>query len=295
MNQTLDQDQARAEGELLRTIESEGLSPASISLFQDLILSFYRSSGRDLPWRRTTDPYHILVSEIMLQQTQVDRVIPKYIEFLGAFPTINNLADAGPSRILPVWKGLGYNRRVLSLQKTAMTIRDEYSGTVPPDPGILATFPGIGDATAAAICAYAFNMPVVYIETNIRRIMLHYFFRHTDGVRDRDIIPYIAATLNTENPRDWYNALMDYGSHLKLRLADPNRRSAHYSRQSRFAGSNREIRGKILSHLMNRGGITTDALASSIGSDIRRVQKVCKDLCQEGFIREEAGSYSIEK
>ena len=295
MNGTLDQNQALAERELLRSIESDGLSPESISLFQDLILLFYRSSGRDLPWRKTTDPYHILVSEIMLQQTQVDRVIPKYNEFLGAFPTIDALADAGPSQILPVWKGLGYNRRALSLQKTAMTIRDEYSSIIPRDPRTLATFPGIGDATAAAICAYAFNMPVVYIETNIRRIILHYFFRHMDGVKDVDIIPYISATLYTESPRDWYNALMDYGSHLKLRLADPNRRSAHYSRQSRFAGSDREIRGKILSHLMNQEEITADAMASFIGSDQRRVQKIFADLCREGFLREEAGSYSIEK
>ena len=147
-----------------------------ISEFQQMVLDYYHQHGRPMAWRDTTDPYKILVSEIMLQQTQVERVLVKYPDFLAAFPDFASLAQAPLADILTVWQGMGYNRRAISLQKCAQRVMNEYDGMLPADVDTLATFPGIGRATASSICAFAFNMPVVFIETNIRRVFIHFFF-----------------------------------------------------------------------------------------------------------------------
>jgi A/G-specific adenine glycosylase len=186
-----------------------------ISLFQQMVLDYYRDHGRPMAWRDTTDPYRIFVSEIMLQQTQVERVTVKYPEFLTAFPDFRTLAQAPLADILAAWQGMGYNRRALSLQKCAQRVMDEYSGTLPADVDTLATFPGIGRATASSICAFAFNMPVVFIETNIRRVFIHYFFPDADAISDIEILPLAEKSVYRENPRVWYWALMDLGTALK--------------------------------------------------------------------------------
>ncbi|MCQ1537622.1 A/G-specific adenine glycosylase [Methanocalculus taiwanensis] len=271
----------------------------AISLFSDMVLSYYQQYGRDLPWRRTTDPYSILVSEVMLQQTQVERVAPKFIFFIEQFPTINSLASAPLSEVLSAWSGLGYNRRAINLQKAAIILRDEYGGSVPDNPDILARLPGIGKATAAAICAYAFNMPVVYIETNIRRICIHYFFQDQNDIPDTEILPIIHAALSPDNPREWYSALMDYGTYLKKRLPNPNRRSTHYTRQAPFDGSDRKIRGQALRLLLDRKKINKSSFISALNASNERedgrIEKVLNDLEKEGFVREEAGVYSIKE
>jgi A/G-specific adenine glycosylase len=292
VNGSLDPDQNQRERRLLDVIRAEGATQETISLFRDLILSYFRAHGRDLPWRHTTDPYRILVSEIMLQQTQVERVAVKYTEFLERFPDFGSLARAPRSEVLLAWQGMGYNRRAIALQETARRVTEEYGGDLPADIETLATFPGIGKATAAAICAYAFNMPVVYIETNIRRIFIHFFFQDREGVRDDEILPLVEQALYRENPREWYSALMDYGTVLKKRTANPNRRSASYSRQSRFEGSDRQIRGRILALVLEEGTVTEEDLILRLCEEPGRVKRILGDLTREGFVAESEGAYT---
>ncbi|MCK8519310.1 HhH-GPD family protein [Methanoculleus sp. 7T] len=289
---SLDPNQNERERRLLELTREQGSTPEAIRLFRDLILSHYRTHGRDLPWRRTTDPYHILVSEIMLQQTQVERVAVRYPEFLERFPDFESLADAPQSEVLLAWQGMGYNRRAIALQKTARRVADDYGGNLPADVEALATLPGIGKATAAAICAYAFNMPVVYIETNIRRTFIHFFFQDREDVRDDEILPLVEQALDRGNPREWYSALMDYGTVLKKRTANPNRRSASYTKQSRFEGSDRQVRGKILALVLEEGAVTEDEVVTRVSEDAERVRRILGDLEKEGFIAESEGRYT---
>ncbi len=289
---SLDPDQNERERRLLEEIREQGATPETIRLFRDLILSYYRAHGRDLPWRRTIDPYRILVSEIMLQQTQVERVAVKYREFLERFGDFESLARAPRSEVLLAWQGMGYNRRAIALQTTAQRVVDGYGGRLPAAVETLATFPGIGKATASAICAYAFNMPVVYIETNIRRTFIHFFFQDREDVRDDEILPLVEQALYRENPREWYSALMDYGTGLKKRTANPNRRSASYTRQSRFEGSDRQVRGRILALVLEEGTVTEEELIARFCEEPGRVRRVLTDLAREGFIAESGGTYT---
>lgn len=291
---SLDPEQNERERRLLDAIRAEGATPETIDLFRDLILSYFRAHGRDLPWRHTADPYRILVSEIMLQQTQVERVVVRYREFLDRFPDFASLARAPRSEVLLAWQGMGYNRRAIALQETARRVVEEYGGDLPADVEMLATFPGIGKATAAAIVAYAFNMPVVYVETNIRRIFIHFFFQDREGVRDDEILPLVERTLDRENPREWYSALMDYGTVLKKRTANPNRRSASYSRQSRFEGSDRQIRGRILALVLEEGTVMEKEVILRLCEEPGRVKRILGDLAREGFVAESEGAYTCK-
>jgi A/G-specific adenine glycosylase len=252
--------------------------------FQKGVLGYYRDHGRDLVWRKTTDPYRILVSEIMLQQTQVERVSVKFPAFIAGFPDFGSLADAPLPEVLLAWQGMGYNRRALSLQKCARRVIEEYGGALPPDPEVLATFPGIGRATAASICAFAFNMPVVFIETNIRRVFIHYFFDDSETVDDSEILPWVKKTLYRKDPRTWYNALMDLGTDLKTTVGNPNRRRRHYTKQAAFAGSDRKIRGSIIRVLLAKKRLTQKAIIQQLTEAEDRVIRILKDLEDEGFI-----------
>ena len=262
--------------------------------FRQMVLSYYEKSGRhDMPWRHTTDPYHILVSEIMLQQTQVERVTLKYPVFIAEFPDFATLAGAPLAVILRVWQGMGYNRRAIALQKCALRVTDEYGGILPHDVETLATFPGIGRATASSIAAFAFNQPVTFIETNIRRVFIHHFFRDRDAVSDDEILPLVEQALYRENPRVWYWALMDLGASLKKSVPNPNRRSVHYTRQSAFEGSDRRIRGLVLKLLVSRGKMTPAAIVRELGEDRDRVLKILAGLEGEGFIRKAGRSLAL--
>jgi len=256
-----------------------------IGAFQQLVLSRYRAAARKFPWRETTDPYAILVSEIMLQQTQVGRVTEKFPAFLSAFPDFDTLAKAPLVDVLAAWQGMGYNRRAIALQKCARLVMEEYGGRLPDNPEILATFPGIGKATAASICAYAFNRPVVFIETNIRRVFIHHFFEDGAMVSDDEIRPLVEAALCHADPREWYNALMDYGTDLAKSVPNPNRRSRHYAKQSAFEGSDRQVRGAILKLLVAKGTLTRAALLREMNEDNNRVGAILAALEAEGFIR----------
>ncbi len=261
--------------------------------FKRKIRNYFKSYCRDLPWRETDNPYHILVSEIMLQQTQVDRVIDKYTQFIKIFPTLRSLAKAPLAMLLRAWQGLGYNRRALLLQKCAQQIVKEYKGVIPDRPELLEKLPGLGKATSASICAFAFNKPVVFIETNIRTVFIHEFFPKRNDVTDEELLPLIAQTLNKRNPLKWYSALMDYGSQLKKLHPNPSRKSAHHSRQSKFEGSDRQIRGKVLKVLLNQKKLSFAKLSEKVTADTIRCKKILKGLAEEGFIRYKNGYYSI--
>ena len=262
------------------------LTPAGVRRFRRRLYRFFHEQGRQLPWRDTTDPYHILVSEIMLQQTQVARVALKYEPFIRAFPDVFSLARAPLRDIMARWQGLGYNRRALALQGIARRLVAEFQGRLPAAVDTLLTFPGIGAATAGALAAFAFNQPVVFIETNIRRGFLHCFFPGQSGVRDREILPLVDQTLDREQPRPWYYALMDYGAMLKGAAPNPNRRSAHHQRQAPFADSDRQIRGLILKALVQSPALSLEALVQAVGKSPARTAGLIHTLIQEGFLEQ---------
>jgi len=261
--------------------------------FRRLIYDHFRGHGRQLPWRETFDPYAILVSEIMLQQTQVDRVRDKYREFLAVFPGFAELARAELSQLLSVWQGLGYNRRALSLRLCAQGVVDRFAGRLPEAVADLETLPGIGPYTARAVAAFAFGEATPFIETNIRSVYLHHFFPERAAVKDSEILPLVERTLDREKPRDWYYALMDYGAMLKKTRVNPSRMSAHHARQSPFKGSNREQRSLILGSVLAAPGITEADLVDALAGDAASVNRNLLQLEREGFIREECGRFSI--
>lgn len=269
-----------------------------IEQFRWIVWAHYRERGRKMPWRETTDPYRILLSEIMLQQTQVARVIEKYEHFLNRFPTLEALADAELSDVLAAWQGLGYNRRAKFLHQAAKRIREEHGGEVPQDPQALEKLPGVGPNTAGSVAAFAYNTPIVFIETNIRRAVLHFFFADAQGVRDAELRPYIEHTLDRENPREWYWALMDYGAEIAKHHPNPNRRSAHYTRQTPFENSNRQVRGRILRLLSAAGNdkaVAHEEVAERVGFDPERVKQVAKALTQEGFLEESSEGLRLRR
>jgi A/G-specific adenine glycosylase len=256
-----------------------------ICSFQEKILDFYHKNGRhDLLWRKTRDPYHILVSEIMLQQTQVPRVTIKFPQFISAFPDVQSLADAPLADILAVWKGMGYNRRAIALRDIAGLVFSRFSGVIPDDEAVLYGFPGIGKATAGSIVAFAFDRPTVFIETNIRRVYIHCFFSDHAPVSDREILPLVAKTLYREHPREWYYALMDYGAVLGRRIPNPNRRSTHYQRQPAFEGSDRQLRGQVLEILLQEGPMEKNDLVTGIGENPERTGQILLALARDGFV-----------
>jgi A/G-specific adenine glycosylase len=254
--------------------------------FKKIIWDYYRSHGRDLPWRRTHDPYAILVSEIMLQQTQVSRVEGYYKKFLKRFPDFARLGRAKKEDVLRVWQGLGYNRRALSLWKLSRIVSREFNGKLPRERKILESLPGIGRGTSGALRAFAFNEPEVFIETNIRRVFIHFFFppkkNISDKVTDEALERYIKRTLDTKHSREWYWALMDYGAMLgrvpsgKKILENPNRRSAYYKKQSPFSGSDRKLRGEILRLALSGKKIDVSGV---------RIRRIAAVLEKEGFIK----------
>jgi A/G-specific adenine glycosylase len=269
------------------------LSVEQVRAFQRIVYHHYRNHGRDLPWRKTEDPYEILVSEVMLQQTQVSRVIVKYEEFLRAFPDIHSLARAPLREILTVWQGLGYNRRALALKKAAEQVLSHFSGRIPSNIDALTSLPGIGNTTACAVCAFAFNQPTVFIETNIRTVFIYHFFGDSHSVRDAHILPLVARTLDHKEPRRWYHALMDYGAALKRKYGNSNTKSSHYRRQGRFEGSNRQIRGAVLQALVKEERIAERVLLGNIRFSGEAVRRNLEQLQTEGIIAKKGDYFFI--
>jgi A/G-specific adenine glycosylase len=276
---------------LTRAYHETGLlAPETVTTFQKAIYAHFRANPRPMPWRETRDPYCILVSEIMLQQTQVGRVKAKYAEFLDRFPTLADLAAAPLPDLLRLWQGLGYNRRAIALKRCAEEIMVRFGGRFPVNAKDLISLPGIGPYTARAMAAFAFGRAEPFIETNIRTVFIYFFFHGRDQVADREIMPLVAATLDNAAPREWYYALMDYGVLLKERHPNPSRRSAHHSRQSPFRGSNRELRSRMLRAIMDQPGLAPEELAERLGCQVEALEKNLEALQREGFIEQwEAG------
>ena len=254
---------------------------------------FYKTGKRSLPWRHTRDPYKVLVSEVMLQQTQVERVVPYYKRFIQEFPTARALARAPLSRVLRLWSGLGYNRRAkylhdaAKLLSTADTPRknslarenspkrelrdgrpeDFFAGSAAEmSTEFLESLPGVGHYTARAVAAFAYNRPEVFVETNIRTVFLHHLSKYgglssvwrrvlRKKVGDAELLPLVEEALKKSRmePRDFYWALMDYGAHLKRAGVRLNQQSTHYTKQSKFEGSRRQKRAAHLRALLARG------------------------------------------
>lgn len=272
------------------------MDPVVVQDFRTVVYEYYAKQGRhDLPWRQpeadgSFNAYKILISELMLQQTQVSRVLSKYSQFLEWFPDVMTLAKVPLSDVLQVWQGLGYNRRAKFLLQAARMIRDDFTGSFPPDQLLLTKLPGVGLNTAGAIMAYAFNQPVVFIETNIRTVYIYHFFANKTAVADREVTEFVKETLDQEQPREWYWALMDYGSHLKQTAGNTNRFSDSYSKQSRFIGSRRQIRGQVIRFLAN-GPLDRFALTQEIPD--QRLADVLVELEQEGLITHQKDQFSL--
>lgn len=274
-------------------IPSPKLSSDEIAEFQQLILEYYWRYGRVFPWRESKDPYSIYVSEIMLQQTQTERVLPKYLEFLTALPDWHTLAEADLRTVLTLWSGLGYNRRARNLKRAAEIVVADFGGQLPHAESSLLALPGIGPGTAGSLRAFVFDQPVVFIETNIRRVFLQVFFPGQDAVSDKEILPLVEATLYRESPRDWYNALMDYGVFLKREFGNANIRSRHYTRQSAFNNSNRQLRGRLLATLSSTESADARVLSAATGFEYDRVSSALEQLCAEGFLVQEGALYRV--
>lgn len=252
---------------------------------------------RDLPWRNIDDPYAVLVSEVMLQQTQVARVLNYWPRWLALFPTVDALAAADTATVLEAWQGLGYNRRALALKRACETCSAEHAGTLPQTVDELVALPGVGPATAAGVVAFAFNRPAVYLETNVRSVFLHELFPEGQAVPDKVLLPYVADTGEQDDPRSWYYALLDYGAHLKTQVANPSRRSKHHARQSKFEGSRRQKRSFILKQVLaSPEGISKELLygdlnaaeaaaqRSSVDTDL--FESLVDELVAEGFFHQ---------
>lgn len=264
----------------------------TMAQFKRTIWRYYRRNGRSFPWRTTRNPYHILVSEIMLQQTQADRVVAKYMQFIRTFKTPRALANAPLAEILRIWQGLGYNRRARYLKAAAQEIESLWQGRVPKYARELERLPGIGPYSAGAIACFAYDTPSVFIETNIRTVITHFFFPHQPAVRDCELVPILEAALPRNNVREWYFALMDYGAMLKRTGHQLNAQHSGYTKQKPFKGSNREIRGRILKILLE-GNATDGVLARRSESEPTRVRAQVESLLAEGFIQRKGRKLSL--
>lgn len=272
-----------------------GLSNEVIETFREIIYDFYNKHRREFPFRNKIEPYYVLVSEIMLQQTQTSRVSQKFLEFIEKFPNFKALANANLDDVLKEWQGLGYNRRAVALKDIAEKIINQYNGKLPADVEILKTFPQIGHNTASSIVSFAFNKPTFFIETNIRRVYIYFFFPGRDNVDDKEIMELLKRTSDIQNPRKWYYALMDYGVMLKKTHPELNKRSKHYRKQKKFKGSSRQLRGKVLKLVLKNSDIKIDDLYNQLNFETKRIDKVINQLEKEGFLKKTDNHISVSK
>lgn len=250
--------------------------------FREIVWGEGRARYRDMPWRDDTRPYYVFVSELMLQQTQVDRVIPKFTAFIAAFPTEHALAQASLADVLRLWQGLGYNRRAKYLHDAAKMIDAEFHGVFPTEKSDLLRLPGVGPNTAGAILNYAYNTAEAFIETNVRTVYFHHFYPDGDVVSDKDLLALVARTIDRHHPREFYWALMDYGSWLKRQGVGRLAQSRHYKKQSPLKGSVREIRGQVVRELAKHS--LRDAQLRSVVTIDERYDVALQGLLRDGLV-----------
>jgi A/G-specific adenine glycosylase len=280
---------------LLQYVSMIKLRQKEINKFQEKILTWYGLHQRDLPWREVPfdtslqrrDPYKILVSEIMLQQTQVNRVIPKFDAWLKTFPTVFVLAKAPTSEVLALWSGLGYNRRALNLKKTAVIVSVKYGGVFPQTEKELMSLPGIGQYTARAVLCFAFDQQVAVVDTNVRKVILTEVLKETDETNEtkgpKEIAELAERLLPKGKAYEWNQALMDYASAVLKKEKIP------VTKQSKFHGSRRYYRGQILKVLLEKKIVAIKDLGILIKNDYASADKqwlevLLREMTQEGFI-----------
>lgn len=248
---------------------------------------------RSMPWREDTRPYYVLVSELMLQQTQVSRVIPKFEAFIERFPDVQTLANASLADVLKLWQGLGYNRRAKFLHEAAKLIVDEFGGTFPNRSVDIVRLPGVGKNTAGAILTYAFNQPSIFVETNVRTVYIHHFFADNFAVDDKAIVELLEATIDSTNPRQFYQNIMDYGTWLKGQGVRNISQSRHYKKQSPLKGSVREVRGQMIARL-SECDMTATELAAVLKADDRFVNAL-EGLVRDGLVQKTRSKLHLTK
>ncbi|MBW2982971.1 Fe-S cluster assembly protein HesB [Candidatus Woesearchaeota archaeon] len=261
-----------------------------VEALQRKILDFYEKQGRSLPWRKTTDRYKVLVSEIMLQQTQVDRVTQKYEAWIKRFPTAKALAEAPLSDVLKLWSGLGYNNRAKRLHDAAKKVVEESDGEIPDDEEDLKRLPGIGPYTARSVLIFADNRDLATVDTNIRRILIHELGL-PETTTEKELFDQAEKLLPKGRSRDWHNALMDYGAlHLTSRKSGIRPKT----RQSRFQGSKRQVRSTLLKHALERGSVTEQEAEELFPDTEHDVKGILEDLEKEGLLEKGEKDYKIK-
>ena len=271
-----------------------GISLERLEEFSATVWERGRELYRDLPWRDTHDPYAILLSEVMLQQTQVSRVMGRWEQWLETFPTIADLASAPLPPVLELWQGMGYNRCALNLKRCAEEVVAMHDGVVPSDKKALLALPGIGPSTSAGVRIFAFRQPDMYLETNVRAVFIHELFPGRESVADKELVSLVEATCPQDaRVRAWYYALLDYGAYLKKTMPNPTRRSKHYTRQSKFEGSHRQKRAYLLRRVID-DALSTEDLARDLAQSerasgrqepsVEEVRAILDELEREGFV-----------
>ncbi len=267
--------------------------------FRDIVLKEGSKLYRTMPWRETRDPFHILLSEVMLQQTQVERVVGYYEKFIDKYPLVKDLAMAPLSEVIHMWSGLGYNRRAKWLHESAQKIMNDFDGKLPGNIENLTSLPGIGRNTAAAICVYGFGKTENYIETNIRTVYIYHLFTDDrEAVHDDKILELQdKILLSGVDPRKWYLSLMDYGTYLKKEHGNISQRSKSYRKQSKFKGSVREVRGALLKLFLQHALLNKDAISKGLKHyDVAHRYDALAQLIDEGFIVKDGNDrYCLKK
>ena len=262
----------------------------NVDLFREKIFNFYSQNQRVFPWRETTDRYAVMISEIMLQQTQAERVVPRFEAWLKSFPGISHLAAAPLREVLALWSGLGYNSRALRLHRSASIIMDCYDGVVPSQPELLKKLPGIGAYTSRSIPVFADNLDVAAVDTNIRRIIIHEFTLPEDISATK--LQEVADTLlPLGQSRQWHNALMDYGA---LMLTSKKSGIRPLTRQSKFQGSKRWYRGQLIKQLVQSEELFLEEIQEKYADCPWELEEIIHELIQEGLIEHRESTSSLK-
>jgi len=262
------------------------------------LLEWYEPRKRAYPWRVRPTPYRVLVSEVMLQQTQAARVVAPYRSFLRRFPSVRALAAAPRGDVLRAWSGLGYNRRALALSDMARAVVRDHGGRIPSDPDALQGLPGIGPYTAAAVASLGHGRPEPLVETNVRRVLGRVAVGGAGAADPKHMDEIASVWLDREHPSEWNQALMDLGREVcrprprcetcpirsRCRSAGRVTVSPAVRRQSAFEGSLRQVRGGVIEELRGRGSSSLGSLARSLGASPGRVAEAVRALAEEGLV-----------